>query len=250
MGTLSPPAQTAAEASRTAQIDKSLKSYNRRRNLILTLVANEIERLCTWSNPRAVVDKQLAGETVVAQWRQSSRGDVRAEVRMLRDSIKYAWSFSPSLAVHLYYRFKSLDECRAELARFVRAEPAAVRHIPEALPLLLEQSALEADAAELAHVLTWAERAPAHALALLTPRQMPMHPLTAQYAVKVLKKCPPDTLLFYIPQLVQAMRHDTVGDRNDECDNTAPHFSSATSASSFCGRPGTANCWRINSCGT
>ncbi len=48
------------------------------------------------------------------------------------------------------------------------------------------------------------------ALALFCPRRFPSHPLTAQYAVRVLKEYPPETLLFYIPQLVQAIRHDTV----------------------------------------
>ena len=50
------------------------------------------------------------------------------------------------------------------------------------------------------------------ALSLLTPRQYPQHPATLQYAVNVLRGYSPQVLLLYIPQLVQAIRHDTVSD--------------------------------------
>lgn len=41
-------------------------------------------------------------------------------------------------------------------------------------------------------------------------RQFPSHPISAQYAVKVLSSYQADAVLFYIPQLVQALRHDKV----------------------------------------
>ena len=52
---------------------------------------------------------------------------------------------------------------------------------------------------------------PVKALALLCPRNLPSHPLTAQFAVRVLNSYPADAVLFYIPQLVQTTRWDDLG---------------------------------------
>ena len=52
---------------------------------------------------------------------------------------------------------------------------------------------------------------PIKALSLLCPRNLPSHPLTAQFAVRVLNSYPADAVLFYIPQLVQATRWDDLG---------------------------------------
>lgn len=58
-------------------------------------------------------------------------------------------------------------------------------------------------------MLTWARVSPIQALSYFS-RQNASHPITAQYAVRVLSSYPADAVLFYIPQLVQALRHDTV----------------------------------------
>ena len=42
-------------------------------------------------------------------------------------------------------------------------------------------------------------------------RIYPSHPLTAQYAVRVLESYEPDAVLFYIQQLVQCTRWDDLG---------------------------------------
>ena len=52
---------------------------------------------------------------------------------------------------------------------------------------------------------------PVKALALLCPRNLPSHPLTAQFAVRVLNSYPADAVLFYIPQLVRTTRWDDLG---------------------------------------
>lgn len=58
-------------------------------------------------------------------------------------------------------------------------------------------------------MLNWSAVPPVAALSYFS-RQYPSHPITAQYALRVLNSYPPDVLLFYIPQIVQALRLDSV----------------------------------------
>lgn len=109
----------------------------------------------------------------------------------------------------LLLRLREAEAVVEEVSRQVRAQPGAVSHISEALQFLVTTRTLLDDSHELVHTLTWARINPVAALAYFS-RQFPPHPITAQYAVRVLSSYPPDAVLFYIPQLVQAVRHDTV----------------------------------------
>lgn len=62
---------------------------------------------------------------------------------------------------------------------------------------------------QLVYMLIWAPCGPIQAMSYFS-RQYPTHPLSAQYAVKTLSSYPAEAVLPYIPQLVQALRHDTV----------------------------------------
>lgn len=85
----------------------------------------------------------------------------------------------------------------------------SVVHIPEALKYLVTTKTLLSESPELVYMLAWDKINPVQALSYFS-RQYPNHPLTAQYAVKTLSAYPAEAVLPYIPQLVQALRHDTV----------------------------------------
>lgn len=182
-----------------------VKDYVKKRNLILGLLAVEIEFLITWYNPIGLAELHIPGEDVVASWRSQPTTD-----RVSREIARLAWDISPTLAVYLSRRFNNTEALKLEITRLVRLNPGAVSHLPEALQYLTLPDSVVNDSSELTHMLTWARISPVQALAFFS-RQYPPHPITAQYAVRVLASYPPDIILFLIPQLVQAVRYDTMG---------------------------------------
>ncbi|CAI4230573.1 unnamed protein product [Auanema sp. JU1783] len=189
-------------------VERQVKVFLKRRNLILLLIGNEIGRLCAWLNPLGDVVEE--GAPNVEQWMKGTLSDSRVESRVLKESARLAWEISPELAVYLPTRFRTCSSLRTTVQEIVRSHPEAVSNIPDALPLFLGDNAVF-ETADMSHVLTWATCSPVMALSLLTPRQYPLHPITVQYAVRVLRSYPADALLMYIPQLVQAVRHDSMG---------------------------------------
>ncbi|CAJ0959757.1 unnamed protein product, partial [Mesorhabditis belari] len=200
--------KTDQQQSNSSDVEKQVRAYMKKRNLILMLVANEIERLCAWLHPLGEGTED--GMTTVEQWLKSTFPDARAEQKLLKDSARLAWEISPELAIFLPSRFRNCPNLRTTVQQLVRVGPDLVAHLPEALSYFLGDPSIF-ESAEISHVLTWATSTPVMALSLLTPRQYPQHPVTVQYAVRVLRSYPADTLLIYIPQLVQAIRHDSMG---------------------------------------
>ncbi|XP_012288489.1 phosphatidylinositol 4-kinase alpha [Orussus abietinus] len=181
-----------------------VKNYLKKRNLILELLAVEIELLLVWRNPGDRQDLALPGEDSIAEWRSKAMND------RWRDYTRLAWEISPVLVVFLPVRLKNLETIVREVTRLIRLKPVPVMHVPEALQYLVTTESLLNDAPELVYMLTWAEVSPIQALAYFS-RQFPHHPISAQYAVRVLASYPADAVLYYIPQLVQAVRHDSMG---------------------------------------
>ncbi|KAM7298749.1 phosphatidylinositol 4-kinase alpha-like [Ixodes scapularis] len=181
------------------------KEYLRKRSLILALLSVEVEFLITWYNPMATLDKAIPGEEIISAWRCQHITE-RGWMEMAR----VAWSLSPSLAVYLPSRFRSSDTLRSEVIRLVQTNPDMVCHIGEALQYMVTADSVMEDSPSLSYMQAWASVSPIKVLAYFSRLYSP-HPITAQYAVRVLSSCPPDVLMFYIPQLSQAVRYDTMG---------------------------------------
>ncbi|XP_067015107.2 phosphatidylinositol 4-kinase alpha [Anabrus simplex] len=195
----------SARSKRIASADVFVKDYIKKRNLILELLAVEIEFLLIWHNPMGRPELAVPGEDNIAAWRSKTTTE-----KIWRDNARLAWDISPALAVYLPLRLKNTESVVREVSRQIRLNPIVVSHIPQALTYLVTTDTLLNDVTELVHMLTWAPVTPIQALSFFS-RQYPPHPITAQYAVRVLSSYPADAVLFYIPQLVQAVRHDTMG---------------------------------------
>lgn len=186
--------------------DSVTQQYIRKRNLILILLAVEIDRLSVWNNHNDKADLNCPGLSEVEIWYKEKQ----IRDRYWREYARLTWSVSPELAVNLPSRFRGSEKLKEEIERLVKENPEDVCHIPEALQFLATPSNIENDIPELCYVPTWAPVAPVVALSFFS-RMYPQHPLTHQYAVKVLSMYPPDTLIFYVPQLVQGIRYDKMG---------------------------------------
>lgn len=182
-----------------------VKDYAKRRNLILGLLAVEIEYLLAWMNPMSLGELHIVGEDTISAWRNQTLTE-----RSAREMVRLAWEISPTLAVYLPHRFKNSEVVMNEVSRLVKLSPTAVCHIPEALQFLANPVDIGRDVPELSHIVTWVPVQPILALSFFS-RPYPAHPLTAQYAIKSLCSYPPEVVMAYIPQLVQAVRHDKMG---------------------------------------
>ncbi|CAH1183299.1 unnamed protein product [Phaedon cochleariae] len=195
----------SAKSRKVPVADNFVKCYLKKRNLILELLAVEIEFLIVWHNPTSRPELLIPGEETLASWRAKTITD-----KQWHDYTRLAWDISPNLAVYLPTRFRTNDAIVNEIKSLVNMNPTCTAHIPEALQYLATTDTILNDSTKLVHMLTWARISPIQALAFFS-RQFPSHPISAQYAVRVLSSYPADAVLFYIPQLVQALRHDKMG---------------------------------------
>ncbi|XP_065840787.1 phosphatidylinositol 4-kinase alpha-like [Oscarella lobularis] len=184
-----------------------VKVYLKKRSLIMALVCNEVERLSTLYNPLGDPDQGVEGEDALAEW--LATGFLPSE-RSWKEYAKLAWRSSPHLAVHLTNRFRNADAVKRCVITLVTADPSLVSDVKEALLYLVTDKNVVDDSPSLTHVLCWCSVPFVLALSFFSTLHPP-HPLLAYYAQRVLRNCELEEVLFYIPQLVQAIRYDKMG---------------------------------------
>ncbi|KAJ3023680.1 phosphatidylinositol-4- kinase [Thoreauomyces humboldtii] len=167
--------------------------------LLLLLLENEIHRLAAWLNP--LDDKKARVPDLPPNTERT--GNWLATLR-------HAWSINPHVAIHLGSRFSNVEALGPALNALVHSSAASVIDLPEALPYVLVNADKQVLDPQLRYLLHWTAVPPITAVSLLG-QQYKMHPWILQYAVRVLEHFPVEHVFFYIPQMVQALRYDTVG---------------------------------------
>eukprot|EP01135_Chromosphaera_perkinsii_P004556 Nk52_evm26s288 gene=Nk52_evmTU26s288 len=189
--------------SKTAESSSILKEFHRRRRLILLLLSSELERLTMWNNPRRVSGIDV--EHVEKYFDVETKSDVQ-----WKKQLELAWAVNPHLAVQFFFRYPNASAIRPHLERLVASNPMAVVDLPEAFQFLVTEANIRTNQACLKHALFWKQISPVDALNLFS-KHLPPHNIVSQYGVTTLRQFSGDVLLFYIPQIVQALRNDSYG---------------------------------------
>lgn len=87
-------------------------------------------------------------------------------------------------------RFREVLILWKEVTRLVHAHPLSVADDPDALQFLVDENTIKQNKPELSHIISWALVPPVIAISFFSQQYTP-HPLTAQYAVRVLRSYPP-----------------------------------------------------------
>ncbi|KAK9727777.1 phosphatidylinositol-4- kinase [Basidiobolus ranarum] len=180
--------------------DEAIAQFATLRRLLLLLLESEIGRFYTWNNP---VPKQ--GDLVLQDLPNKVEKSMTEE--RWRSTIRTAWDISPSVAVHMLARF-NLPVMEKELQSLVLENPGAAIRVPEAAQFLLNARLGPNHLSQLKYLLYW-DPLPAISAAIYLKCSDQPHVL--QYAVRALEHSPVDVVFFYVPQVVQALRHDELG---------------------------------------
>ncbi|PLW12578.1 hypothetical protein PCASD_16853 [Puccinia coronata f. sp. avenae] len=174
-------------------------AHTDRNRLLQLFLENEILRLMVWHNP---LNDPKKGKDIEANL-SKLKGEV--EVKLM---VQTAWSIHPSLALRLAERFKNayIEE---ETRSLVRKFSHQARKVPEALEYFAQQFD-PLIIPNMHQILYWKKTPVMTALTYFLP-QYDNDPILLQYAMRVLEEHPVDVTFFYIPQVVQALRTDTLG---------------------------------------
>jgi len=180
--------------------DAIVRKHTQCRRLLSLLNENELNRLSVWSTP-LVLGGATHPEVNVHEKSFSEEG--------WRNMVRFAWSVSPTLAIQLMSRFKN-SVIPSELSHLLASDPFAAVHDADAVQVLLGEGSIRYTPAQLKYLLFWH---PVPSITAISYFQPAYHnnPMVLQYAMRSLEHSPVEVVFFYVPQIVQALRHDDLG---------------------------------------
>ncbi|KAI8379424.1 uncharacterized protein BYT42DRAFT_514723 [Radiomyces spectabilis] len=208
--TSSPPKQSSSKTAAGIYMfldnktkDDVMRQYQLAKKLLMLFMESELTRLSVWCNPLNAVGQgqpiSFTGNTERAMVTEDQWKEI----------VRFAWEMSPRLAVQMEARFV-VPIVHRELHRLIANNTLDVVDIPEALVILLGERILSTAKLDLKHLQYWAPVPAITATNYFLPAYN-NHPLILQYAMRSLEYYPVETVFFYIPQIVQALRYDELG---------------------------------------
>ncbi|RUP48544.1 hypothetical protein BC936DRAFT_144422, partial [Jimgerdemannia flammicorona] len=183
--------------------DDILKQHRINKKLLQLFLESELARMAVWSNPMNTPGHGNSANVVNNVEKLLFTDD------SWKDMVRNAWDISPLLAIRMASRFTQ-PVVQNELQKLISCHTADVLGIPEALVLLLGDRLARNTSLDLKYLPYWAAVPPITAASYFSP-SYGNHPLLLQYAMRSLEYFPVDTVFFYVPQIVQALRHDELG---------------------------------------
>ena len=197
----------------------NVQSLQAKEQLFQLLLENEQTRLSVWINP-------LGHHGSHVHLHSSAKSATESALVPL---VRTAWLLDPSIAIELATRFH-YPRLHREIRFLLLSNPERAISLPEALPLIFGGQ-LQSDAAPVLKVrprcdpflnlphcstnmqqylLCWEPVNPVTAVTMFLPAYK-YHPFLTQYAMRALESHDIDVTFFYVPQIVQTLRYDTLG---------------------------------------
>ncbi|XP_044714989.1 phosphatidylinositol 3- and 4-kinase domain-containing protein [Hirsutella rhossiliensis] len=115
----------------------------------------------------------------------------------------------PCIAIELATRFH-FPRLHREIRQLLLSKPERAVSEPEALALMFGGHLPDDVNLQLKHLLYWQPVNPLTAVSMFLPAYKD-HPFLIQYAMRALESHSIDVTFFYVPQIVQTLRYDTLG---------------------------------------
>ncbi|RGP79074.1 phosphatidylinositol 4-kinase [Fusarium longipes] len=183
-----------------AQTVGNVKSLQSKEQLLDLLLRNEQTRLIVWVNPLNNPNNQALTPPT---------GKAPTEAALL-PLIRTAWWQDPAIAIELATRFP-FPRLQRDIRFLLLTMPEKAIFEPEALNLIFG-GFLPDDVGpqQLKYLLYWEPVNPVTAVTMFLPAYQ-YHPFIIQYAMRALESHSVDVTFFYVPQIVQSLRYDSLG---------------------------------------
>jgi phosphatidylinositol 4-kinase len=180
-----------------------MREHKLSKKLLLLFMDSELSRLSVWCNPL-----NANGPGYPVNYIGNTEKSLTTEDAW-KEMVRFAWETSPKVAIQMATRFVQ-PAVQRELHTLIANNTLDAVEVPEALEILLGEGVHPNAKLDLRYLKYWAP-VPAITASNYFMPAYGNHPLILQYAMRSLEYYPVDTVFFYVPQIVQALRYDEYG---------------------------------------